>query len=200
MKLFWSVFSFIAVAFFCVFSYHSLDMAVAEYFYTNRPLEQFFETVTRFGESKWYLLGFGGLAIVFRYIFRLKSVSNRFLYLFLAVAGSGLIVDILKFVFGRARPKLYFEQQIYGIKFFGGEYLYYSFPSGHCATVSSLGVGALLFFGKKSLPILVFCALVVLSRIAITAHYLSDIVAGVYVGVLFSVWLAHKMREKGINF
>ncbi|MCI4399234.1 MAG: phosphatase PAP2 family protein [Campylobacteraceae bacterium] len=200
MRLFWFFLSFVAVASFCAFSYRSLDIAVAEYFYTSRPLEQFFEAATKLGESKWYLLGFGAMAVVFRFVFRLRIVSNRFLYLFLAVAGSGLIVDILKFVFGRARPKLYFEEQIYGIKFFGGEYLYYSFPSGHSATAFALGVGALLIFGHRALPVLALAILVVFSRVAITAHYLSDAVAGAYIGALFSVWLAYKMREKGINF
>jgi membrane-associated phospholipid phosphatase len=196
MRLFWFFFSFVAVASFCAFSYRSLDITVAEYFYTSRPLEQFFEAATKLGESKWYLFGFGAMAVVFRFVFRPRIASNRFLYLFLAVAGSGLIVDILKFVFGRARPKLLFEQNIYGMKFFGGEYLYYSFPSGHSATAFALGVGALLIFGRRALPVLALGILVVFSRVAITAHYLSDAVAGAYIGALFSVWLAYKMREK----
>jgi membrane-associated phospholipid phosphatase len=138
--------------------------------------------------------------LLFRYIFRLKEAANRFLYLFLAVAGSGLIVDVLKFVFGRARPKLFFEQNIYGIKFFGTEHLYYSLPSGHSATAFSLALSAALFFPRFALALFGVAVLIAFSRIAVSAHYLSDTVAGAYIGVVFALWLKRKMIEKGVKF
>lgn len=192
--------SFAVVAAFCAFSYIYLDIAVASYFYETRLFNGFFEIVTAFGKSKWYLITFAVFFLLFRYIFRLRNAANRFLYFFIAVAGSGLIVVILKFVFGRARPKLFFEQNIYGIKFFGTEHLYFSIPSGHSATAFSLGVGAALFFPRFALPTFAAAAIVAFSRVAIGAHYLSDIVAGAYIGAVFAIWLKHKMIQKGVRF
>jgi membrane-associated phospholipid phosphatase len=192
--------SFFAVAAFYAFSYLYIDISVAAFFYETKPLNSFFEIVTKFGASKWYLIAFAIFFLLFRYIFRLKEAANRFLYLFLAVAGSGLIVDVLKFVFGRARPKLFFEQNIYGIKFFGTEHLYYSFPSGHSATAFSLAVGTALFFPRFALPLFMGAAFVAFSRIAINAHYLGDIVVGAYIGAVFALWLKTKMENKGIRF
>ncbi len=189
-----------AVVAFCAFSYLYLDVVVASYFYETKPLNSFFEIVTNFGKSKWYLIVFALFFLLFRYIFRLREAANRFLYLFLAVAGSGLIVDVLKFVFGRARPKLFFEQNIYGIKLLGTEHLYYSLPSGHSATAFSLAVGATLFFPRFALPLFLAAFLIAFSRIAISVHYLSDTVAGAYIGVVFALWLKRKMMEKGVRF
>lgn len=192
--------SFAVVAAFCGFSYLYLDVAVASYFYEARPFNGFFEVVTSFGKSKWYLIAFAIFFVLFRYIFRLKEAANRFLYFFIAVGASGLIVDILKFVFGRARPKLFFEQNIYGIKFFGTEHLYFSMPSGHSATAFSLAVGVAIFFPRFAAAAFAAAALVALSRVAITVHYLSDIVAGAYIGAVFAVWLKIKMTQKGVRF
>ncbi len=192
--------SFFSATLFVAFSYLYIDIPVAVYFNKTKPLNGFFEIVTKLGESKWYLIAFGLCFLLFRYLFRLRKSANRFLYFFLVVAGSGLIVDVLKFVFGRARPKLYFEQNIYGIKFFGMEHLHYSLPSGHSATAFSLAVGSALFFPRFALPIFLAAFVVAFSRIAIGAHYFGDVVAGAYVGIVFAIWLKTKMINKGVEF
>jgi membrane-associated phospholipid phosphatase len=190
---------FVVIAF-VIYGYVRLDPVVAIYFYKTKPLEGFFEIVTRLGESKWYFLAFGALFLIFRYFFRLKDVSNRFLYLFLGVAMSGLIVDILKFIFGRARPKLLLEEHIYGVKFFGLNSAYFSFPSGHSATVFAIAVGVLMLNRLYGAALLCVALLISFSRIAITAHYLSDVVAGAYVGIVTALFLKIQMDKRGIKF
>lgn len=192
--------SLVAVLAFVVYGYLRLDPIVAIYFYKTKPLEGFFEIVTRFGESKWYMFAFGALFLVFRYFFRLKDVSNRFLYLFFSVAVSGLIVDILKFIFGRARPKLLLENHIYGIKFFGFDSLYFSFPSGHSATAFAIAVSVLLLNRLYGVALLCVAFLIAFSRVAITAHYLGDVVMGAYIGVVTAVYLKMQMDKRGILF
>lgn len=184
---------------FAVLSYLYLDKKVADFFAANDTFAPFFEFVTKLGVSKWYLFGFAAMFIVFRFVFRLKIVGNRFLYLFFAIAGSGLIVDILKFILGRPRPKLYLEQGIYGFSFFGTEHLYFSFPSGHSATAFSLAVGITVMFPRYAYIALSVAAMVAFSRMAVDAHYLSDVVAGSYIGGVFAVWVKEKMRLRGIS-
>jgi membrane-associated phospholipid phosphatase len=199
MKIaFWT--SLVAVIAFVIYGYLRLDPVVAIYFYQTKPYEGFFEIVTRLGESKWYLFAFGGMFLLFRYFFRLKTVSNRFLYLFLSVAISGLIVDVLKFIFGRARPKLLFEEHIYGVKFFGFDSTYFSFPSGHSATVFAIAVG--MFTLNRIYGVALFCAalLIAFSRVAITAHYLGDVVMGVYIGTVTALYIKLMLNKKGVSF
>ena len=191
--------SAVIVAVFLILSYLYLDRGVADFFAANDTLSPFFEFITRLGVSKWYLFGFAAMFLIFRFLFRLKTVGNRFLYLFFAVAGSGLIVDILKFIFGRSRPKLYLEQGIYGFHFFGTEHLYFSFPSGHSATAFSLAVGITTLFPRYAYIALSVAALVAFSRMAVDAHYLSDIVAGSYIGAVFAIWVKEKMIFRGIS-
>jgi len=192
--------SLVSVVVFCVFSYLYLDTEVATFFYKNRPFFGFFEVVTQLGTQKWYLLSSAIFFVLFRYIFRLKEAANRFLYFFVAVAGSGLIIDILKFIFGRARPKLFFEQDIYGIKFFGTEHLYFSLPSGHSGVAFSVAVGVASFFPRYAILAFFAAAIVALSRVGLSVHYLSDIVAGSYIGVVIAVWVREKMIQKGVRF
>ncbi len=192
--------SLVAVIVFVIYGYVRLDPVVAIYFYKTKPFEGFFEIVTRFGESKWYMFGFGALFLVFRYFFRLKDVANRFLYLFLGVAMSGLIVDILKFIFGRARPKLLLEEHIYGVKFFGLDSTYFSFPSGHSATAFAIAVGVLTLNRMYGAALLCMALLIAFSRVAIAAHYLGDIVAGAYIGIVTALFLKIQMDKRGIKF
>ncbi len=192
--------SLVAVIAFVIYGYLRLDPVVAIYFYQTKPLESFFEIITRLGESKWYLFAFGGMFLLFRYFFRLKGISNRFLYLFLSVAISGLIVDILKFIFGRARPKMLFEEHIYGIKLFGFESLFFSFPSGHSATVFAIAIGMLTLNRVYGAILIAGALLITFSRIAITAHYLGDVVMGAYIGIVTALYLKNMMDKKGIVF
>jgi len=64
----------------------------------------------------------------------------------------------------------------------------HSFPSGHAARAALLAVLALgmgpAWFG---LLLLVWAPLVVLARVAMGVHYLSDVLAGVALGVVFGV-------------
>lgn len=58
-----------------------------------------------------------------------------------------------------------------------------SFPSGHSASAAAFATGVLLESPLLGLPVAVTAAAVATSRVAVGAHYPSDVVAGVGVGV-----------------
>jgi len=59
----------------------------------------------------------------------------------------------------------------------------FSFPSGHTITAFSVGVTLGLFY-PMLMPVLLFCAVsIALSRIVLGMHFLSDVLAGMVLGV-----------------
>lgn len=178
-----------------------IDRPLARYFHAADPaLRQFFTFITQFGLGKGYLIVTAVLFVACRaaaalarsaaLAVRLRFLAWRALYLFAAVAGSGLAVDIVKLIFGRARPKLLFADGIYGFSWGALRADYWSFPSGHATTAGALAV-ALSLLWPRLWPLFAAAALLVAaSRIIITEHYLSDVLAGAACGgvIAWAIW------------
>lgn len=145
---------------------------------------QVFQWITELGKSTGYLVGSFVLFIFFKYYRRRPVAANRALFLFVAVALSGLITDLIRPLVGRLRPKLLLEANLYGFDPFRIGYEYNSLPSGHATTVFALAAALTFFFPRWRLPLLSFAVVVCLSRIIVGAHYLSDVLAGAYVGLM----------------
>lgn len=96
---------------------------------------------------------------------------------FAHVMGEGLIKHVVK----RIRPCHDLEEEEKIIK----NPRFYSFPSGH-TTASFTMVGVAVFRGLPlyvTLPILFIAMLISFSRIYLRVHYLSDVMAGVVLGL-----------------
>jgi membrane-associated phospholipid phosphatase len=106
------------------------------------------------------------------------------------------VVRCMKILFGRARPKYGGE-----FTFFSLDSHYNSFPSGHSADafVSGVFLYYLLKYSKYSkyrlLP-LVYALLIAFSRVMVSAHYLSDAVAGMAIGILGAYFFLSKQHEE----
>jgi undecaprenyl-diphosphatase len=150
----------------------------------NPEAVQVFQWITKLGKSTGYLIVFFVLFVFFKCYLRRPIAANRALFLFAAVALSGLATDLIKPLVGRLRPKLLFEADLYGFDPFRIGYEYNSFPSGHATTVFALAAALSFFFPRWRLPLFSFAAVVGLSRIIVGAHYLSDVMAGATVGVM----------------
>ena len=134
------------------------------------------------------LYGIFLLLIIYAFIKKNQKLKKTFLvYLQAQILFSFALVRIMKIVFGRARPKIGSE-----FTFFSLEADYNSFPSGHSADafVSGIFLFYLLKNSKYSayryLPLL-YAATIALSRIAVNAHYPSDVIAGAAIGI-FGAW------------
>jgi membrane-associated phospholipid phosphatase len=117
-----------------------------------------------------------------------------------------VIKDQLKFAFGRTWPDTwgpgivsFVRDNVYGFHFFQSGKSFESFPSGHAAVAAAvLSVIWILFPNVR-----VFCTIgliaVDIGLVALNLHFLSDVVAGSFVGVstgLFTValWSASKVE------
>ncbi|MDQ1130785.1 phosphatase PAP2 family protein [Microbacterium sp. SORGH_AS_0888] len=105
----------------------------------------------------------------------LVAVGRRWaaLYLVAAQLVSAVAVQVLKHLFGRARPEEILVLSDYG-----------SFPSGHTAAAATVAVVATVVFGRWWVGALGACWIVVmgLSRTSVHAHWLSDVLGGALVG------------------
>lgn len=172
-----------------IISYVFFDLPIAIYFYSlkNGLINKGFKIITKLGTSGWILTPSFLIFIIFRK--KKEKFAQRALYLFFAVAISGIIVDIIKAIAGRFRPKVYFRDGLYGFDFFHIDYEYLSFPSGHSATALSAMIAFGIFWPKFRIHFLFTGIVIALSRVVITSHYLSDILIGSLIGALTSILL-----------
>ncbi|MEI7637658.1 MAG: phosphatase PAP2 family protein [Syntrophus sp. (in: bacteria)] len=176
--------------FFCAaiggsFFYVDLPVAIA-----SRTLDMqivsVFQIITRLGESTWYLVASALLFLMFHFAWKREQWARWSLFVFSAVAASGLATDLFKWLAGRWRPKAHLQDQLYGFDFFGVGYDATSFPSGHATTIWALCVALTVLFPRyhHQLVLYVLAILVSISRVIVGAHYLSDVFAGIYVAVI----------------
>lgn len=164
---------------------------------------------TQIGNSRWYLAGLPLVAAGTlwwrgraggRTALTLDAVAGLCGYLFAAVAVSGIATNVAKFLLGRARPKLWDQEDVYGLSPFAFDHDYQGFPSGHATTLFALAAGLGCAFPRLRLPLLALALVAAASRVAVNAHYPSDIVAGAVVGILSAGAIARMMGRHRLLF
>ncbi|WP_440993364.1 phosphatase PAP2 family protein [Cysteiniphilum litorale] len=106
--------------------------------------------------------------------------------LFISIA----VATVLKVTLARYRPELFLQDGLYGFHWLSHKRLFNSFPSGH-ATLGFAGLLGLAYLvqNKKFTVLCIIIALIItISRILSSEHYLSDVLAGVYIGVFSYLW------------
>lgn len=190
---------------------HLSDAAAIEYVRgTHNPLVRFMARITNVGLSQWYLVPSALVFLAIAFIdwsSRTRSSRARLAlffgqagYAFLAIAVAGLINNLIKYVVGRARPKLFEQMGTLSFEPFKGGYLHTSFPSGHSTTLGALAVVLMLWFPRLRWPILIVCLWAAATRVAASAHYPSDVVAGFLLGFLYALFLARWLAARGTVF
>ena len=166
------------------------DQTVALYFHETNFFRDFFEFVTQLGKAEFYLVPSGIIYLIYRK--RRELITKNALLVFWSVVASGIAVNILKILFARYRPKMLFNEGLYDFTWFNIGYSFASFPSGHSTTTFS-GFIALAFIWPKWRYFLYAAAtLIAFSRVAITAHYPSDVCAGALLGTVSTVLIYKK--------
>jgi membrane-associated phospholipid phosphatase len=123
--------------------------------------------------------------------------ANRSLFVFVSVAFSGILVDLVKWVAGRYRPVMLFDQGLYGFTFFRTGYEWTSFASGHAATAFSLAAALSVLYPNGRLFFFPAAIVTAASRIILTSHFLSDVIFGAYIGVAGVYLLKEFFDHKG---
>ncbi len=178
-----------------LFSYCFIDRQVAE-LAVNNNLNKYpiFKYFTYFAEIFYVVAPTIILVIGIRKVIFDKKISYFFYSLFyssMAVLVASAIKNQLKFVFSRAWPNTWIENNpswihdhVYGFFWFKSHGNYTSFPSGHSAVVFAfMSVIFLRHKNLRSLAILV-CGLELLGLSLMAYHYVGDMIAGASIGIL----------------
>ena len=177
------------------------------------PVIHVFERITRLGESGYVfaLTALTGCAAVLlgggpraRIEAGLTLLAARAMFLFSVAAVSGIASQVVKHLFGRARPKLHLQlPDMVGLYHFDVLSIYASyasFPSGHAVTAFAMATAIAFLMPRLGAPLFLAAVLVGLSRVVILAHYASDVVAGAALGVGSAFIVRRAFAARGIAF
>jgi len=166
-----------------------LDKSSVSLFFNDRHnifFDYFFRFVTYIGNGLYAVII---IVIIFR-----KNI-HRIIYGLSSFALSGLVAQLLKYIYDTPRPKAFFAQNIV-LNFVPNVdvHMFHSFPSGHTASAFSLFLILAVFFRNKSFQ--VFCFIMAMcvgiSRIYLFQHFFVDVYFGALIGIVFtfvSVWI-----------
>ena len=162
------------------------DTAVSDFMaqHRNRVVYNFMYNVSRLGDwPEHFALGLilAGVA----WWRGNKKWTRIFLSMLIALAIAGVVGRGIEIATGRARPSVRTEEvwNRFSSK-------YHAFPSGH--VTASMAFFGVLFFANRRVAVacLPIPILIGFSRIYLRAHYLSDVVCGVILGILSAVLVA----------
>jgi undecaprenyl-diphosphatase len=168
---------------------------VARNLVAQEPYYRITDLITDYGLFLFYA------AFLFLFVFALIKKNKKRTGLLVAYLKTQLIfsialVRILKIILGRARPEHGAE-----FTFFSFAFRYNSFPSGHSADAFVSGV-FLFYLLKHSkycayrfLP-LVYAFLIAISRVFISSHYPSDVLAGMLIGILGAWFFISRLNDQ----
>jgi membrane-associated phospholipid phosphatase len=110
----------------------------------------------------------------------------------LAAAGiAGIVVEIMKAIFDRARPPLA-DPALDPVGPLPGTA---SFPSGHAAGAFAAAVAVCVFYPRLRKPLLALAATIALSRVYLGVHFATDVLAGSVLGVGIGLATGHAVRR-----
>jgi undecaprenyl-diphosphatase len=166
-----------------------------------------FNEITDFGQSIWFLLPLTVLIVLTALLATpavgrigslvLASLAVRFSYLFLAIAVPGLAVAIVKRLIGRVRPS---DSGPFAYMPWSWRHEYASLPSGHSTTAFAAAVAIAALWPRMRIPMLIYAVIIAASRVVITAHFVSDVVAAAFVGAFGAVLVRNWYAARGLVF
>lgn len=164
-----------------------------------------FAFVTDFGLSEWVLIPSLIIFVLAAIAVRLvrKGLYRRATYetavvasfIFVGVGLPGLLVNLLKRLFGRARPELFVDTGMFQFQHFLNDWSFQSFPSGHATT--AIGTAFIIgFMAPRYFRLILLVAVMTgISRVVIGMHYPTDVVAGFVIG-MFGAYAVRNLYAK----
>jgi len=204
--------AFGAVFAFSILSYIFIDIPALKWFLTfDWDLHLVFKWIADWGRQVFWAVP-TGVAFIALWLAahhpRLSALSERLkawsmlpLYVFLALSATGIFSQIMKIGFGRLRPLHYYRDDRHDFGFAWWEFdgSFQSFPSGHAVTIATLMAALYVIWPRYIAFYLVFGTVLIAARALETAHYISDVMIGTYVGIIGAAWMARVFQRSGID-
>lgn len=173
-------------------------------------VRQFFDAITDFGKSGWFLWPLALLFLLLTFVPRerltafaqavLAATMVRLGFLFLAIGAPGLFVTIVKRFIGRARPMVTGIVDPFVFEPFKWTAAYAGFPSGHTTTAFSVLVAFGALWPRARAVLWIYALLIAASRIVVSAHYPSDVLGGAIVGTLGTLMVRRYFALRHLGF
>jgi membrane-associated phospholipid phosphatase len=130
-----------------------------------------------------------------------KGIYNKdttFLHLTMyAVPATYAAKTLLKYVCGRTTPREWLNKSdLYGFHWFRGNEMQAAFPSGHMAVFTAMAASLWRFYPRYRVIYVLFLLALAVALIATNYHFLSDVVAGAYLGILIEA-CTYKVLKTG---
>jgi membrane-associated phospholipid phosphatase len=149
---------------------------------------------TEIGRSNWTFIAAGG-ALLIGLVTGRRRLAGGALLLIATVGATGILVNLVKVLVGRARPKLIEAEGHLAFTPFSIGYDWNSFPSGHATTALAIAGTFWVLDPRRRWLWLGLGVSVALTRVALGAHYPGDILAGGVLGWSVAV-LMSRTRER----
>lgn len=180
-----------------ILAYAFLDKPLATYFHQLdlRTNLHILNILTTLGKLVIYLVLLPLAGLYFRFLKVNPVYEARSWYLFACLVLSSLVCFVLKIAISRARPELLFSINAYGFYGFKMSSMYWSLPSGHSTTVVSLAAGLGVIFPRYFYTFLGLAFMVILTRVSLYYHYLSDVMSAFYLTLLVVGYATRYIKE-----
>ena len=169
-------------------------------------VRKFFRAITDIGKSNWMLIP-TGMAIAVAFVLRKRHVGLRnsaaygliastIGFVFVSIAGAGLIASLTKNILGRARPKLFDTAGPFDFHLFAFEPDYASFPSGHATNIFAFATVIAILWPRGRVLLYTLAAWIAASRFLIGQHYVTDVLLGAVLGSVFPYFVRDRFAAR----
>lgn len=168
-----------------------------------------FDVVTDFGKSIYFLLPIGLMLVALTLLsvrplpkfarLTLTAWSVRLGFLFIAIGLPSLAGSVVKHMIGRARP---FEDGdgVFTFKPFVWDFAHASMPSGHGTTAFAAAVAIGTVWPWTRPVMFAYAVIIGLSRVALTSHHPSDIIASALFGAIGAMLVRNWFAARRLGF
>ena len=174
--------------------------------YRDTPWADFFAAITDFANGAiWYALAVLGMGVAYVCrktlpdtpdIARLSKELRAWGFMIISMATSGILINIIKLVVGRERPRFLFREGTADFHPFALRIADCSFPSGHTQSICAAMLCLAFLFPALRPLFFVVAVLVSASRVILGAHYFADVMASVFIAVAITL-LWKRWFERG---
>lgn len=164
---------------------------------------------TTLGKGGWFLIPLPALMIALCLLpagfprwaqVTFAAIFARAAFVALAIGIPYGFNAVIKQIIGRARPFVGGSANAYLYDPFNWSAAYASFPSNHATTVSAAAVAIGALFPRARMAMWIYAALIIVSRVIVTAHHPSDVMAGALVGTVGALMVRNYFASRRIVF